>query len=76
MAPCSSVSIVDFKHVNAGWVWVRRVYLVLYTFIEKMFRRYNQTGWNLIRCNTIFLNCKNTSDKSKMKWDEMKNYFV
>ena len=44
MAPCSSVSIVDFKHVNAGWVWVRSVYLVLYTFIEKMFRRYNQTG--------------------------------
>ena len=44
MAPCSSVSIVDFKHVNADWVWVRSVYLVLYTFIEKMFRRYNQTG--------------------------------
>ena len=35
---CSSVSIVNFEHVIAGWVWVcSRYYLILLTSIDKVF---------------------------------------
>ena len=37
-ASCFSVSIVNFEHVIAGWVWVcSRYYLILLTSIDKVF---------------------------------------